>query len=305
MKLASSRAGLLTTVALTRFLGRYSARLAAGPASLLWFVPWQVPVSERGLQKQARWLESTQPFAVKTSVGRVAGFTAGEGPPVLLIHGLGERAAVLGGFIAPLTGAGFKVVGLDLPGHGASGGQMTNPIIAAAAVDEIADHFGGAHALIAHSLGACAALWAMKEGLRPKRAVLIAPTVDMTYAMDTFQGLFGLPPKAITGLQRKIERRYGPTIWRDLDGEHLAAQIDTPALIFHDPADPQVPFEGSERLQRVWTASTLIEAPGLGHGAITREDWVVRQAAAFVSEPAAHAATVRSPGPSLPPPSGR
>lgn len=286
MKLASSRPVLFATVALTRFLGRFSTRLAGVPAYLLWFIPWTVPVSDRGLQKQARWLEATQPFTLRTTQGRIAGFTAGDGPLVILIHGLGERASALGGFIGPLTDAGFKVVGLDLPGHGDSSGQMTNPIISAAAVREVADHFGGAHAVIAHSLGGCAALWAMKDGLTLKRAVLIAPTVDMTYAMDTFQALFGLPPKAVAGLKRKIERRYGRTIWRDLGGDHLATYIDTPGLVFHDPDDPQVPFAGSERLERVWTGSKLMEAPGLGHGAITRDPSVIERAVAFVSEPA-------------------
>ena len=286
MKLADSRPVLFATVALTRFLGRYSARLAGVPAYLLWFVPWSVPVNDRGLQKQAGWLEATVPFVVRTSVGRLGGFTAADGPVVILIHGLGERAAVLGGFVAPLTGAGFKVVAVDLPGHGASSGQMTNPIMSATAIREVADHFGGAHAVIAHSLGACAALWAMKDGLAPKRAVLIAPTVDMAYAMDTFQGLFGLPPKAIRGLKRRIERRYGPTIWRDLGGDHLVKYIDTPGLVFHDPDDPQVPIAGSKRLETLWAGSKLIEAPGLGHGAITRDPAVIEQAVAFVSEPA-------------------
>ena len=284
MKVAESRPILFATIALTRLLGRYSSRLAGVPAYLLWFIPWTVPVSDRGLQKQAGWLKAATPFALRTSVGRVAGFTAGEGPLVILIHGLGERAAVLGGFIAPLIGAGYRVVGLDLPGHGDSSRQMTNPIIGAAAVRDVADHLGGAHAVIAHSLGACAALWALNDGLSAQRAVLIAPTVDMTHAMNTFRAGFGLPPKAITGLKRKIERRYGPTIWRDLGGEYLAADIETPGLVFHDPDDPQVPFEGSERLENVWKGSKLIPAPGLGHGAITRDPSVIEQAVGFVSE---------------------
>jgi pimeloyl-ACP methyl ester carboxylesterase len=251
----------------------------------LWFIPWKVPVSDRGLKKQAGWLEPTQPFTLRTSVGRVGGFTAGDGPVVILMHGLGERAAALGGFIAPLTDAGFRVVGLDLPGHGSSAGQMTNPIISAAAVREVADHFGGAHALIAHSLGGHAALWAMNEGLAVQRAVLIAPNSDMGYATEFFQVIFGLPDKAMTGLRRKIERRYGPNIWDELSGERLARSIGSPGLVFHDPDDPQVPFEGSERLVRAWTGSRLIEAPELGHGTITRDDSVIERAVEFVRGP--------------------
>ena len=297
MKLASSRPVLFATIALARVLGRFSERLAGVPTYFLWFIPWAVPVSERALQKQARWLEGSEPFAVRTSVGRVAGFTAGSGPLVILVHGLGERAAGLGGFIAPLVAAGYTVVGIDLPGHGASGRQMSNPIVAATAVREVADHLGvgGAHAVIAHSLGACAALWAMRnQGLVVERAVLIAPAVDMAHAMDTFQAGFGLPDKAIAGLQRKIVRRYGTSIWRDLGGDHLAASLDTPGLVFHDPDDPQVPIDVSRSLEGVWKGSRLVEAPGLGHGAITRDPSVIEQAVAFVAEPALSVGTTRS-----------
>ena len=286
MKLADSRPILFATVAATRFLGRFSALLAGGPAYLLWFIPWRVPVSERGLRKQAGWLEPTEPFELRTTVGRVAGFTAGDGPLVILVHGWGERAAALGGFIAPLTDAGFRVVGVDLPGHGNSAGQMNNPIRSAAVVREVAEHLGGAHAVIAHSLGGHAALWAMNEGLAVQRAVLIAPNVDMDYATETFQSLFGLPAKAMTGLRRNIERRFGPNIWNDLDGGHLAEGNRTPGLVFHDREDAQVPFEGSERLVRTWTSAELVEAPGLGHGTITRDPSVIERAVAFVAEPA-------------------
>ena len=294
MKLANSRLFLYATLAAARLLGRFSARLAGVPAYLLWFIPWRVPVSGRGLKKQAGWLEPTQPFSLRTSVGRVAGFTAGEGPVVLLIHGFGERAAALGGFIAPLTEAGFRVVGLDLPGHGDSNGQMNNPILSAAAVREVTEHFGGAHALIGHSLGGHAALWAMNEGLTVQRAVLIAPNSDMGYATGTFQNLFGLPDKAMDGLKRNIERRYGPNIWDDLSGEHLVRNNEIPGLVFHDRDDPQVPFEGSERLVRAWKGARLIEAPGLGHGTITRDPSVIEPAVAFVKEPALEPAGSRS-----------
>ena len=294
LKVANSFLTLKAMLIATKLLGRYSSRLAGAIAYWLWFIPWRIPVSERGLQKQARWLEPTQPFTLRTGVGRIAGFTAGDGPVVMLIHGWGERAAGLGGFITPLADAGYRVVGFDFLAHGDSDRQTTNPIESAAVMREAADHFGGASAVIAHSLGANAALWAMKEGLAVKRAVLIAPNVDMTYAMESFEAMFGLPPKAIEGLKRKLERRFGPSIWRDLRGDHLATHITTRGLVFHDPDDPQVPFEGSERLTRAWTGSRLVEAPELGHGAITRDPSVIARAVAFVTEAAEEPTASRS-----------
>ena len=289
MRIADSPRVLDRTLAATRSFGRYSVRVGGFFASQLWFTPWKVPVSERGLAKQARWLESTQPFTLRTSAGRTAGFVAGDGPVVILVHGWGERAAELGGFIAPLTEAGFKVVGVDLPGHGRSGGQTTNIIESGGVIAEVASHFGGAHAVIAHSMGANCALWALKEGLQVNGAVLIAPNVDLAYAMDTFQVLFGLPPKAVEGLRRSIERKFGAGIWRDIRGDQLARSLEVPGLVFHDPDDPQVPMAGSQRLVKSWKHSELIETPGLGHGAISRDENVIGRAVGFV---AARRATV-------------
>ncbi len=290
MKLANSRLLLYSTLFLARFLGRFSARLAGAPMYLLWFTPWRLPVSPRGAQKQARWLEPTQPFTLKTTRGRIAGFTAGDGPLVVLVHGWGERAATLGGFIAPLTDAGFHVVGFDLPAHGASARQITyGPLDAAAVLREVVDHFGGAHAVIAHSLGGTAALLAIRVGLPVSRAVLIAPNVDVAYAMETFQRMFGLPSKAITGLKHRIERRFGPGIWREVNAYGHVPHIGAAPVVFHDPDDPQVPFAGSERFVREWPGSILIATPGLGHGTITRDQSVIERAVGFVAEPASRA----------------
>lgn len=286
MTFANSRPVLYATLLTARFLGRYSSRLAGPATYLLWFTPWRIPVSERGLKKQARWLEPTEPFTLRTSVGRLRGFAAGRGPLVVLIHGWGERSASMGGFIAPLMDAGFRVVGLDLPAHGKSQGQMTHgPLDSAVAIREVIDYFGGAHGIIAHSLGANAALLAMRRGLAVSRAVLIAPNVDVDFAMETFQAMFGLPDKAMAGLKRKIERRFGPHIWHEVNGDHLASKIEARGLVMQDPDDPQVPIEGARRLVRAWTASELIETSGLGHGAIIRDPAVIERAVAFVSDP--------------------
>lgn len=283
MRLADHPSVLKATLRATNLLGRRSSFLASFPAWWLWFIPWSVPVSERGLAKQARWLAPTQPFALKTSGGRVAGFYAGDGPVVLLVHGWGERAASLGGFIEPLCAAGFRVVGVDLPAHGDSAGQSTNIIRAGGAMAEVANEFGGASAVIGHSMGANTALWAMDHGLQVKAAVFLAPNVDLASAMETFASLFEIPPTAIAGLKERIERRFGKTVWRDIRGDNLARGLEVPGLVFHDPADPQVPFAGSQRLVEAWGSATLVPVPGLGHGAITRDAGVIERAVGFVT----------------------
>lgn len=274
----------------TASLGRYSERLSALPARILWFTPWEVPVSERGRAKQAGWLRDAEPRVFTTAFGKISAFSAGSGPVVLLVHGWGESAASLGGFITPLTRAGFQVIGMDLPAHGASSGRRTNVPHAGDAIRAVADAIGDMHAVVAHSMGANALLWAIRRGLPLQRTVLLAPNVDLSFALESFEALFSLPPKAIRGLRRSIERRFGSSIWVDIRGDELARGLEVPGLVFHDPDDPVVPFIGAQRLVGAWPAAELIEVRGLGHGTITRDPEVIERACHFISSPAGEGA---------------
>jgi pimeloyl-ACP methyl ester carboxylesterase len=183
-----------------------------------------------------------------------------------------------------LVRAGFRVVGVDLPAHGGSQGRTTNIIESGDAITEVAGQLGGLHAIVAHSLGAHTALYAMKKnGLHVERAVFIAPNVDFLPAFETFQEIFSLPPKAIVGLKRKIERRFGSGLWLDMKGDVLAAGMEVPGLVFHDPNDPVVPFNGSKELVRAWRAAHLVPVENVGHGHITRDPRVISLTIGFVS----------------------
>lgn len=56
----------------------------------------------------------------RSDLGPLAAIVAGDGPLVLLLHGVGLRAEAWGAQIDALAAAGFRVVAPDLPGHGAS-----------------------------------------------------------------------------------------------------------------------------------------------------------------------------------------
>ena len=47
-------------------------------------------------------------------------------PPVLLLHGWDGRAAQMISFVEPLVDAGYAVLAVDAPAHGASAGRQTN-----------------------------------------------------------------------------------------------------------------------------------------------------------------------------------
>lgn len=267
----------------TRLAGRISARLGGAFASRLWFTPWEVPVTPKGRAKQAGWLEATEPTSFYVDSREIHGFCAGEGPTVLLVHGWGEHGASLGGFIAPLVDAGYRVVGIDLPGHGATSRGRTNIFELAGAVWGVANELGGIQSVIAHSMGGYVTTVALSQGLLAESVVMIAPATSVQNALVKFGSMFMLPPRSIRGLRADIQRRFGDDVWTRLDGPALARNFKVPALIVHDSDDPQVDLSESEELAAAWPGARLVTTSGLGHTHILRAPEVLGWTTRFLA----------------------
>ena len=266
-----------------RLAARFSTRLAGFFAWRLWFTPWRVGLSERAAQREAQWLAGTTPLTVGFRGRTLKGFTAGTGPTVLLVHGWGDRGSRLGAFVEPLVEAGFRVVGVDLPAHGDSPGRRTNAYELADAIRASVDEVGGVKGVIAHSMGGVETLLALRDGLVVDRVVFLASAVRLEHATDKFEQMFNLPARALAGLRNAIERRFGPSVWDDLSSDLLAADLDVPALLFHDREDEQVDFADGELLAAAWPGARFVPTQGLGHDRLLRDPEVIRTAVAFLS----------------------
>jgi pimeloyl-ACP methyl ester carboxylesterase len=282
---AISANSLKATWVATQLSGRVSTRLSGRLASRLWFTPWPVPVSERGLTRQAEWLGVTESVTFHSRHGPIAGFSAGDGPVILLVHGWGERAAFLGAFIQPLVDSGFRVIGIDLPGHGnTSRGITTNIFDLAHVLVDIADQLDGIGGVVAHSMGGTVTAIAVGDGLKLGAVALLAPASNMDHVVEKFQTMFSLPPRAMAGLRRQIERRFGRDVWDRLRIQKLAADFDIPALIVHDNDDSQIDSADSEALAAAWPGARSIITSGLGHDRIARDPRIVDEVTSFLHQ---------------------
>jgi 2-hydroxy-6-oxonona-2,4-dienedioate hydrolase len=112
---------------------------------------------------------------------RVRWREAGDGPAVVLVHGLGLSADFWWRNGPPLAAAGFRVLAPDLPGFGKSEGPPHLPVPEQArALAAWAEAIGlGAAAYVGHSVSCQAALeLAATEPARVAALVLAAPTGD-------------------------------------------------------------------------------------------------------------------------------
>ena len=114
---------------------------------------------------------------------------------MLLVHGWADRASSLGAFVDPLVQRGYRVVGLDLPGHGDTSEGRTDGYELAEALTEAAWHLGRVHAVISHSMGSVATMLSLRDGVPVHSVVLIAPAVRLERGMSQFLKMYKLPSR--------------------------------------------------------------------------------------------------------------
>ena len=269
--LGSLRAGFAAASAV-------SPELAGAGAARLFLSTRRHPVPERdraALQTARRW-------QLASEWGQLAAWTWGpeSGPTIALLHGWEGRASQLGAFVPPLVAAGFRVVGLDAPGHGESPGRSSSLVALAKALRTLGDHLGPFAGVVAHSAGAASTIHALKRGLVAERLVCVAPGVDLDGYAREFARLFGLSVAVSGSMRRRIERRLGVS-WEELDPRSMLADRRIPLLVIHDRNDREAPFAGGAALAKAWGAR-LIATEGLGHTRILWDESVVAQATEFL-----------------------
>ncbi|MDR7330942.1 alpha/beta fold hydrolase [Roseateles asaccharophilus] len=215
---------------------------------------------------------------------KLARWTLGAGPRVLLVHGWNSRGAHLLGFVQPLVAAGFSVTLFDLPGHGDSGGHAASVVHAARALRAVAADIGEVHAVISHSMGSAAALLAFAHGLRVQRSVHLAGPSSLTPMVKGLAAMHGLGPADAAAFAGWVEGFIG-TRMGCVDLERLLPGLRHPGLIVHDAEDRTVPFAASTALHAAWPGSQLERVTGLGHRRLLIDADVIARSTAFIASP--------------------
>jgi len=224
---------------------------------------------------------------------RLAAWRWGIGPTVLLVHGWGSRGSRLASFVAPLTDAGYSVVALDAPGHGASAGRLSSLPQFISAIETVAREVGPVAGIVAHSMGGAATTLAMSRGLRAGRIVFLAPASDPAGYSERFADVLGLTPNVLARMKRSIERRFGQS-WDEFNVLSAAAKMTAPLLVFHDREDRDVAWTDGQAIAAAWPGAELVSTSGLGHRRIVHDPDVVARAVSFLAP--ASAATRISTG---------
>lgn len=249
---------------------------------------WFTPPRPRLSPASAAFLGTGTRADILLEGRRVAAWSWGEGPAVLLVHGWGGLASQFQGFVEPLVRAGFRAVAFDAPSHGASGpsrhGRRQSTFFEFAdALVELAKQTAPVAGLIAHSGGGTAAAWALRKGWSVPAAVFVAPMGSPVAYQRVFADALSIPDPVLERFTTNIERRLSFK-WSDLEVADVGRLVATPPLlVVHDRDDRETSWPESRNIVAAWPDATMRTTTGLGHNRILRDPDVIAEAVDFIA----------------------
>jgi pimeloyl-ACP methyl ester carboxylesterase len=256
---------------------RAALRLFATPLPPKWL--------HRGMDGQAGWRSEHWPFE-HADLTLHAQASAPPGPVALLVHGWGGHARQLLPLAEVLARQGWRPLLLEMPAHGRSAGSTSSLPQFARAIDDAVGRLRArgqkVGLLVAHSLGATAAVHAASRGVAVERLVLLAPAASPRKYTRYFAQVFGLSEATRAAMQQRLEQDEG-VLMRDFEPPAVAPRIRVPTLVVHDAGDRINPFADGQAFAHAIQGAQLLATESLGHRRILKDARVLDHVARFAA----------------------
>lgn len=211
---------------------------------------------------------------------------AADAPSVLLLHGWGGHAAQMLPLAQALAAQGLRPVLVEMPAHGRSAGQTSNLPQFTRAMEYVSARLlqegQQLQAVVAHSLAANAAAFALARGLPAAKLVLLAPPASPRQYTHQFAQIFGLGEAVRTGLQQRLEAREG-IVLTELEPAAVGPRIRAQTLVVHDRGDRVNRFADGLAYSQAIHNARMVATQGLGHRRILQDPEVLAEVTAFVA----------------------
>jgi esterase/lipase len=257
-----------------------SSALAARWFQHLFFTP----IRYKSPEKEVEIARTAKQYKLLVGEKNIQLYTWGEGVSVLMIHGWAGRGTQFRKFVEPFTAQGFKVVAIDGPAHGKSDGSKTE-IMEFARVIESVYIKEQAVAIIAHSFGGVASLYAMANGLQNKVQINIAsPTIGEEIIKSFLKALKA--SDRIGKLFRNFILKQTGKRFEEFSALEIVKRIphEFDLLLIYDEDDDEVTMEHAHAIKKVYAQAILFQTKGLGHNRILKEDKVINRCVTFIQQ---------------------
>lgn len=272
----------------------------AGRAAFALFARTQNPNAmgsgaRKAVERAAGFMAEARRHCLTTRFGRVTAFEfrPAAGRPrrgtVLVVHGWASRTEFMKAIVEGLRDANYRVVSLDLPGHGHSGGRQLTMVSALEAMRVAGEWFGPFAAVVGHSFGGAVAVNAVAgsvKGIPPltaERLVLIAAPSSMPAVFEGFAKLVNLGRRSYRTFAGRVEKIAGYPLDHYVGSRQLA-DAAVPTLVIHAPDDREVPAAEARDHAAAGGHVRLVWVEGLGHRRILADPGVVARTVSFLSE---------------------
>lgn len=200
------------------------------------------------------------------------GYSLGTGKTVLLVHGWGSRASHLILLARFLTKNGYRAVVFDAPAHGNSRKEndVSNMFEMGRAISTVVKKVGPIYGLIAHSLGASAALFALAgtghlsaHTFEVEKLILISTPISVERIIENYSRNKN-EMDAIGELTLSLENAFN---FRATDYNLLTSlqSVKSSIMIIHDEQDEEIPVSEALMLKEADERILLKITTGYGH----------------------------------------
>ncbi|MFT4651011.1 MAG: hypothetical protein ACI8XX_002527 [Polaribacter sp.] len=213
----------------------------------------------------------------------------GQGPLVVLMHGWSGSGTQFRYFIPTLVAAGYQVITFDAPAHGKNHGKQTHLLEFSQTLSAIQQQVGEVNTVIAHSLGAMAAAFAIQQDLKTQHLIMMAPHLDVQRIFESYRQLLSLRP----ALAKRFHDLVGQKMYAILDQQDPWALFKPATLLNHkmpsgmmvyDHEDEEVDAALFKEIEVTWKDCTSLKTMGLGHNGILKDKAVIQSVLAYLCE---------------------
>lgn len=202
---------------------------------------------------------------------------------ILLVHGWSGRATQFYQMAPLLIQAGYKVHAFTAPAHGQGTEKQTHMMEFADSIIHMENNHGPFEAIIAHSIGAAAAMRAHVLGVKTKTIVALGAPGKTEEIVADFCDRLGFIPTIQKRLIDNLKVRYGNDI-EQFSFPSMAERSNISGLLVHDKTDQDVPVEVARRNHKLWKNSQYIETDGLGHQRILSNPGVIEKIITYLNK---------------------